>query len=108
MTQELSFHDVAGLQLAVLTGSDVERNGGPFVKSLEAVHLDLREMDEEILAISLGDEAVALLGVEPLNSTLRHFIPLFSPRQGRRVTLVLHGISTRPHLESNVDNYTLT
>lgn len=68
----LFLYHVAGLQLTVLTGSNIENNGSAFIKSFEAVHLDLREMNEKIFAILLGDEAVALVGVEPFNCTFSH------------------------------------
>src|SRR5206468_6526174 len=39
---------------------------------LVAVHLDSREVDEHVLPAVDGDEAVTLLGVEPLDGALCH------------------------------------
>ena len=80
----LSFGHVARLELAVLASRDVELHSRSFVKRLEAVHLDFREMHEEIFAILLRDEAVALFRVEPLNSTFAILNPLsYSPSPRR-------------------------
>ena len=45
------------------------------IPELETIHLDLAVVNEQVVAISAGDEAVALVRIEPLNSTLSHFVP---------------------------------
>ena len=60
------------LLLAVLAGGLREGDGLTLVKGLEALALDLGEVDEEILAVLTLDEAVALVRVEPLDLTFRH------------------------------------
>ena len=69
--------DVRGLELAVLAGCDLELNGHALVQGLKAVHLNLGVVDEQVVAILARDEAVALVRVEPLNSTLCHDVPFF-------------------------------
>ena len=56
----LCLRHVACLKLAVLTGRDVELHRSTFVKRLEAVHLDLREMHEEVFAILLRDDMLTI------------------------------------------------
>src|SRR6266511_232690 len=51
---------------------DVELYGLPLVKRAVAGRLDRTEMHEDVLAGLGGDEAVALLGVEPLHGSNRH------------------------------------
>src|SRR5438067_3398945 len=51
---------------------DVELDPVPLGQRAEAVHLDGRVMDEDILARLLRDEPESLAVVEPLHSTLRH------------------------------------
>ena len=75
----LETHHVACLELAVLAGGHIEGHSLALIEGLEAVHLDLREMHEQVFAVVLRDEAIALLGVKPLNSTFRILNPLFSP-----------------------------
>ena len=63
-------------------------------------------MDEEILAVILGDEAVALLGVEPLDSAFRHDTFLFPPA---RLTSGYSNTGAKPSsLLGARYNYTLT
>src|SRR5262245_44909409 len=52
--------------------SDLEVDPLAVFESLVPVHHDRRVMDEDISAAVDGDEAIALLGVEPLDSALRH------------------------------------
>ena len=74
---ELDLADVGSLELAVLAGGDVKLDSLALVQGLEAVHLNLGVVDEQIVAVLTRDEAVALVGVEPLNSTLSHDVPFF-------------------------------
>ncbi len=53
----------------------VERYSLTFVKRLEAFGLDRGKMYKDILSVFTGDKAVALLRVEPLNSSLVHDDP---------------------------------
>ena len=73
----LDLADGGSLKLAILARGDLELDGLALVEGLEAVHLDLAVMDEQIVAVLARDEAVALVGVEPLNSTLCHDVPFF-------------------------------
>src|SRR5690606_29204421 len=50
----------------------LEFDGLSVIERLVPVHDDLRPVAEHVLATLDGDEAVALLGVEPLHSALRH------------------------------------
>ena len=59
-----------GLALAVGTGRDHEFHLGVFVEALVAVALNLAEMDEQVFAVLLGDEAVTFFRAEPLNRTV--------------------------------------
>ena len=55
---------------------DIEGNGLAFLQSLVAVSYDTGEMYEYVLSVlRVGDEAVALCCVEPLNCTLVHKMP---------------------------------
>ena len=69
--------DVRSLQLAVLALGDLELDGLALIKGLVTVHLDLGEVNEQIVAVLAGDEAITLVGVEPLNSSLRHNVPFY-------------------------------
>ena len=69
----LRLRHVASLELAILASRHVELHSLAFIEGLEAVHLDLREVDEEVFAIVLRDEPIAFLGVEPLHGTFCHF-----------------------------------
>src|SRR5688572_27823005 len=51
---------------------DLELDALTLVKALVPVHLDGRVVDEDVLAAVDGDEAEALLGVEPLHGALCH------------------------------------
>src|SRR5512139_1836735 len=63
----LDLADVARLHLAVLALGDLELDLLTLVEGLEALTLDLAEVDEHVVAVLLGDEAIALVGVEPLH-----------------------------------------
>ena len=71
----LDLADGGRLELAVLAGRDLELDGLALIKGLETIHLDLAVVNEQVVAIRTGDEAVALVRIEPLNSTLSHFVP---------------------------------
>lgn len=49
-------------------------------ESLEAAVLNFAEMHEQVLAVLLRDETIALVGVEPLYCTFRHKNLTFLPR----------------------------
>ena len=71
----LHLANVGSLKLAVLTGGNVELYSLTLVKSLKTVHLNLGEVNEQIVAVFTRDEAVSLVRIEPLNSTLSHYEP---------------------------------
>ena len=53
--------------------SDLELDSLVLLERLVAVALNLRIVDEHVRAVTIGgDEAEALLAVEPLHSSLRH------------------------------------
>src|SRR5215211_6304409 len=56
----------------LLALDDLEADPLALVEALVAVHLDGRVVDEDVLAAVDGDEAEALLGVEPLHGALCH------------------------------------
>ena len=58
--------------LAILAGRDVKGDLVALVEGLEAIHLDLGEVHEQIVAILTRNEAVALVRIKPLNSTFSH------------------------------------
>jgi hypothetical protein len=59
--------------VAFLAGRDVERHFLVFLKALEAVTLDCREVREQILAAAVGGDKAETLGVvEPFNGTCTH------------------------------------
>src|SRR5882672_1268938 len=61
--------------LALGTLRDVERNFLAFLEGLEALHLDRREVREEVFAAVVGrDEPVTLRVIEPLHSSGCHSI----------------------------------
>ncbi len=62
----LELDDVTRLKLAVLARGDVEGYRSTLIQSLETVHLNLREVNEQVLAVALRDEAVTLLGLNHL------------------------------------------
>jgi hypothetical protein len=66
---ELHGRDVRRLK-ALWTLDHVEPNSLPLGERTEALHLDLTEVDEEILPLRLLNESVALLGTKPLDSPL--------------------------------------
>lgn len=55
---------------ALRTLDHVESDSLPLGERTEALHLDLTEVDEEILPLRLLNESVALLGTKPLDSPL--------------------------------------
>ena len=69
------YYNVGSLRSAV-SFSNVECNGLAFLQSLVAVCYDTGEMYEYVLSVlRVGDEAVALGCVEPLNCALVHKMP---------------------------------
>jgi hypothetical protein len=57
--------------------ADLELHGLPLLEAPVAVRLDGAVVDEQVLtAVGRGDEPVALLGVEPLDGSLRHAVLL--------------------------------
>src|SRR5918994_6352196 len=56
----------------LLALDDLEADPLALVEALVAVHLDGRVVNEDVLAAVDGDEAQALLGVEPLHGALCH------------------------------------
>ena len=65
-------YNVGSLRSAITLGY-IESNGLAFLQSLEAISYDAGEMYEYILAsLRIGDEAISLCSVEPLNSTFAH------------------------------------
>ena len=79
----LDLADGGSLELAVLAGRDLKLNSLALVESLEAIHLNLAVVNEQVVAALTGDEAVALVRIEPLNSTLSHVVPFFLAPQGK-------------------------
>ena len=67
------------LALAVVADGNGELHVGVLLEGLEPVGLDLAEVHEQVIAAVLGDETVALVGVEPLNCTCRHENLAFCP-----------------------------
>ena len=95
----LELDDVARLKLAVLTRGDVEGYRSTLIQSLETVHLDLREVNEQVLAVTLRR-------VKPLNSTFCPFAILVPLPVSGKVNHMLHGGSTYPNLRALL-HYTL-
>src|SRR5216117_2820746 len=58
--------DVGGLQ-ALRTLDQIELDGGTFGQRAEALGLNGREVNENVLATLSGDEAIAFCVVEPLH-----------------------------------------
>ena len=77
--KRLELRHVACLQFAVLTSGNLKRNSLTLIKRPETIHLDLREVDKQVLSILAGDKSVTLFGVKPLNGTFSHYDPLFLP-----------------------------
>ena len=63
--------------LALSAGSDVELDALTLVERLVALALDVREVDEHIVALLPGDEAEALLCVEELHGACSQLINRF-------------------------------
>jgi hypothetical protein len=53
---------------------DVKPDSLSFVQRLETIILDLLVVDENVLSIVNRDEAITLLGVEPLDFTFSHAV----------------------------------
>jgi hypothetical protein len=70
---ELDGSDVLGF-LTLAAGRDVELDPLTVLERLVALSLDLREVDEHVLALVTRDESVTLLGVEELHSALCHSV----------------------------------
>ena len=62
----------------------LERDGLTLVEGLEALRLDLGEVDEQVVATLALDEAVTLVSVEPLNFTFSHAKPTLLPHNVRQ------------------------
>ena len=72
LKQKLQLGHVGSLELAILPSGNLEGDLIAFIEGLETVHLNLREVNEQIVAILARDEAIALIGIKPLNSTFSH------------------------------------
>ena len=104
----LKLADVGCLQFAVVALSHLELNRSALVQSLVAIHLDFGPVHEQVFPALLRDEAVTLVRIEPLNSTLRHFVSFFpSPpnRLGRGPT-EHRGVRCSPSLREHEVHYT--
>src|SRR5580698_7560389 len=72
LRQRLDGLNVLSLQ-ALGSTNDVELNALCFLKAAEAVGVDRREVDEDVLVVAIaGDKTEALGVVEPLDNTLFH------------------------------------
>src|SRR5207253_8464860 len=60
--------------LTLLAGGHIELDALTLIQGLIAVALNIREMDEHIIALLAGDKAVTLVGVEELDGALCHEI----------------------------------
>src|SRR5437773_10925792 len=67
----LHANDVRGVQ-PLLSGLHFQLHRLPFAERLEPVHLDRREMHEDVLATFLLNEAVPLRIIEPLHLSPGH------------------------------------
>lgn len=82
--------DVGSAKLAGVLGVGFRLKGDllAFFQLFKAIALDGGEVNEDIAAsIVIGDEAVALFGIEPFNSTIQHSenLPHFKlPREMER------------------------
>ena len=57
----------------LVSSSNFKDNLLALFENLVAVHVDSREVDENVLLVAVyGDEAVAFLSVEPFNGSSRH------------------------------------
>jgi hypothetical protein len=79
--------------LAFTAGSDVELDALSFVEGAVAAALDVRVVDEHIVALLTSDEAEALLGIEEFYGAYSQLI-LFSERGTTRA--VVSGLVTLP------------
>ena len=73
--------NLSGLVLTVGAFGNDELNLVMLFEVLEALSLDFAEVDEEIFAAFLRDEAVTFFRAEPLDCTCRHVKPNFLPRR---------------------------
>lgn len=64
---ELDRDNVLSLQ-SFGAGSEIELDLLPLLELTIAIHLDGREVDEDIVALFVADESIALYDVEPLHS----------------------------------------
>ena len=71
----LDLHDVDGLQPFLPLG-DLELDFVPFMKDLETVLFDGREMHEQVFAVLLGNKPKTLLLIEPFDFPSGHFFRL--------------------------------
>ena len=72
MCRDLEAADVQGLR-ALLAFADLELDGLVLFEGLEAGTLNLRVVNEDVVAsVGRGDEPETLLRVEPLNGALCH------------------------------------
>src|SRR5689334_121126 len=89
----------AGLR-ALLPLGHVELDALTLFEGLVPVHLDGRVVDEHVLTAVHGDEAVALLGVEPLHGALCHvhsYLGAIRPRTARSPGLRRRSRTCRVH-----------
>ena len=104
----LLLHNVAGLEFAILASSDVEGNCCSLVEGLESIHLNFGEVNEQIFAVFLRDETVALLRVEPFDSTFRHANSSFlSPKHEDQRTLRAANLAFRMLSLRKLNHYTI-
>ncbi len=59
---------------ALWTLADLELNPLTVFEAAVALHLDRGVVDEEVITTVYGNEAIALLGVEPLHGALSHYL----------------------------------
>jgi hypothetical protein len=76
----LELADVARLKLTVLTGRDVKLDSSVLIEGLEALGLDLRIVNEQVVPILARYEAISFVLIEPLYFTFSHVLPFFLPQ----------------------------
>src|ERR1044072_6906328 len=87
--------DAGGLG-ALLALADLELHALVLVQAAEAGALALRVVHEDVSATAVrGDEAEALLGVEPLHSSLCHYVLLKTKVQAAAVATTLFAFRER-------------
>ena len=81
VTNSQASHDEAGLRLydanvlrfvALLASSDIELDAVTLIQRLVAVTNDVGEVDEHVVSLGTGNEAVTLFRVEELHRTFCH------------------------------------